>query len=64
MDNRLAEKLVRGFNKMPVHLRLTTMGRPQFQNSLRKYVEESLDIFFDLASDTYDTGETAVPARQ
>ncbi len=58
-----AEKLVRGFNKMPVHLRLTAMGRPQFQNSLRKYVEEALDIFFDLASDTYDAGEYGSPRQ-
>ncbi len=58
-----AEKLVRGFNKMPVHLRLTAMVRPQFQNSLHKYVEEALDIFFDLASDTYDAGEYGSPRQ-
>ncbi len=48
---------------MPVHLRLTAMVRPQFQNSLHKYVEEALDIFFDLASDTYDAGEYGSPRQ-
>lgn len=58
-----AEKLVNGFNKMPLRLELSAMAKEQYQNCLKKYVEEALDLYFDLASDTYDATEFGSPRQ-
>jgi len=39
------------------------MNIDQYKNALRKYVEEALDLYFDLSSDTYDRAEYGSPRQ-
>jgi len=49
-----SSKLVEELNRMPLRISLEAMASNDFQNALRKYAVEGLQLFTELAVDTYD----------
>jgi hypothetical protein len=58
-----AYRLVSAFNKAPIRLALSAMTEETYQGALRRYVEQALDLYFDLASDTYEPDEYGSPRQ-
>lgn len=52
-----AHRLVSSFNAPPLRLDLKKMVVPEFYAALRKYVGSALDVYLDIAIDTYDEDE-------
>lgn len=59
-----ASKLVYELNPRPIRATLSQMNTEQFKNALKKYVEQALDIYLELAIDSITSSTDYTSARQ